>query len=115
MECVCPPHTSINTQGRVTAVLIASRSCATAAGSRYSSRYFTATFRFDVFDLSQFAQQREYAHGLRHIESRQREADVNEDVLADRDLGNVLQADALEYSAEIDLAHEQVAVAADLD
>src|SRR5262245_36375222 len=112
-ECVCPPHTSMSTHGRVTLARIVSQRRATTVGSRYSSRNFTAAVRFGfgVIELADLLQQREHALRLGLVELGECEPDVDECVFADGNLGNVLEAYPLEDAAEIDLAHEQVVLA----
>src|SRR5262245_46907421 len=101
MECVCPPQTSMSTHGRVVAARIASRSRLTAAGARYSSRNFIAGFLADVFEFPRLGEQREHSLRLGLVEPGQGEADVNQRVLADGDVGDVFQAHALGDAAEI--------------
>ena len=64
------------------------------------------------------------AHLLEHLERLERlglvhladrEADVHDDVVAELHLGDVGQAGVLAHAAEVDLAHRQGAVVADLD
>src|SRR5579884_2065433 len=95
MVCVWPPHISINVQGRVVTARIARRSVSAAAGSRYSSRNFISR------SLPQFVQ---FVHPFEHSEHPPRlrlvdpgdgKPDVDQRVVADRDLGGRLQADAL--------------------
>ena len=48
------------------------------------------------------------------IDRAQGQADVDEHVVADPDLGHMLEADSLGYPAEVDLAHQQVVLAVGL-
>src|SRR4051812_12838680 len=114
IECVCPPHTSISTHGRVTADRMAASSRPTAAGSRYSSRKRIVAFP-DLVQRAGLGQEGEHAAGLVLVEPGEGEPDVDQGVLADGDVRDVFEADPLEDAAEIDPAHEQVVLAVHLD
>src|SRR5262245_41078074 len=96
--CVCPPHTSITTHGRVTSCAIAlRRPCATPA-SRYSSTNF--------IEPTQFGEERERALGLLFVDALERETDMHEHVVARDHAAYVVQTDLLGDAAEIDATDE---------
>src|SRR5262249_39213795 len=69
----------------------------------------------EFVELFHLMKKGEHAARLLLVDARQGEADVDKDVLARPDLRHMLQADALEDAAEIDLAHEHVVLTVSLD
>ena len=84
MECVCPPQTSMITQGLVTVRRISSRIFFATRSSRYSSRYFIGPVRSNRFaELVHLFQVSVSAGGLLLIHLADGEADVDHHVIAD--------------------------------
>src|SRR5271165_2102696 len=70
--------------------------------------------RPQLVELIHPVQELEHPPRLVLIDRAEGEADVDQHVVADPDLGHVLQADALGDAAEVDLAHQQVVLAVGL-
>src|SRR4029077_8468344 len=121
-------QTSIKTQGRVTVRLISPTIFFAISSLRYSSRYFMARscgrpdlrggrlrkrIRFRIvyvryIELTQLLKLLERficSRGLFFINFAECETDMDQDVIANHDLGCVFQADLFYYSAEIRLTH----------
>src|SRR5215469_10539724 len=91
----------------------------TSGGRTRSMPYLTMVCvwppHLQLVELVHLAEVLEDAAGLRLVEARQGEADVDEDVVAGPGVADVLQADALADAAEIDLAHQHVVFAVGFD
>src|SRR4051794_23886038 len=97
MEWVWPPQTSMRTQGRETVRQISSSSLRASAASRYSSRCF--------IEVSHVGEELEGAGGLVGVYFGDREAGMDQDVVAELCLGQVLEASLAGHTTEIHLGH----------
>ena len=117
IEWVCPPQTSIIAQGRVTVAWMSSSRRSASSGSWNSSRYFTSVSSSPVgvgpspaagllggpaplvaelrVELAHLPEELERLQRRLLVEALQREADVDDGVLADLEVGHVGQADLL--------------------
>src|SRR4051812_17663718 len=137
MVCVCPPHTSMMTHGRVAARPIARASVSAAAASRYSSMNFipaapsvlgrrgsrrawsrwlggSLALPNEFVELSEFFQEGEHPVGLGFVQSGEGEADMHQHVVAGCRFRDVFETRGLANPAEIDLPHEKAVFAVDL-
>src|SRR6202023_1906145 len=101
MEWVCPPQTSMMTQGLVCTRWISSTIFRATRPSRYSSRYFIGALllatlvhdrRVQLSELVQLFQHLIGARGFFLIYLADGKADVHQDVFADPSIGHVVQA-----------------------
>ena len=108
---VWPPQTSMIVHGRVTVRAIGAASFRAASPIAVFIEVFHE--RAPSVSSSWFMPSRNSNTRRASVSSMfdQGEADVDQDVIVDHDVGDVLQTDALENPAEIDLAHEHVVLA----